>query len=420
MNAIELFDPMSPSTLKEPYRAYQALRDHCPVAFLEPLDIWVLSRYSEVRSVLAAPEAFSAALAFGRDAPITDSRCTPPRQLNLKFAGDSGGVVSSTDGATHARLRRMVATILSKPRLNAAEEAIGDHVRRVIAGLAAERREFDVVADLAKPVAAKAIGNLMGHSDDVARVLASWVDLTARALDPGDEFSVPSARARVMHANLSCVRAVTRFLDANVGEAPTGTGGVLVEDWRRAETPTAREEVILSALQLFQAGYETIVSAICYILAAFVIDQPGSALSAAASDGFTSLVDEGLRLASPVRATFRTAVGRQVVDGVSLPDHAMIMVLLGSANRDERIFERPAEMRRERPTGHMAFGAGPHRCLGRFLAHMELKHVLGTLRSTTTSMVASGGARISANILKASYNSLPVRVEWRSPSSPVR
>jgi cytochrome P450 len=405
---IELFDPMRPETLKNPYPAYAALREHGPVAFLEPLNIWVVSRYAEVGEVLAAPEAFSAALAFGRDSSLRDARTTPARQLNLKFAGESGGVVSSTDGAVHTRLRRMVAKILSKPQLDAAEDGIRDHVRKLVAALAADRREFDVVSELAKPVAAKAIGGLMGLSDDVAMTLASWVDLTFRALDPGDELSAESAGPRIMRSNLASIRILAAFLSAS-DNAQSG----LVEAWSVADTPAAREEVILSVLQLFQAGYETIVSAVCYILVAFVIDRAESPLRDVPPEVFATVVDEGLRLASPVRATVRTAVGDQAVGGAPVPDGAMVMLLLGSANRDERVFPAPDRVRLGRQTPHVAFGAGPHRCLGRALAQRELRHLLGTLLESTTRISAVGGARVAANVLKASYDYLPVRVDWR-------
>jgi cytochrome P450 len=403
---IELFDPMDPATLKHPYPAYAALRARTPVAYLEPLDLWVLSRYAEIREVLGAPEAFSAALAFGHDSALRDSRPVPPRQLNLKFAGESGGVVSSTDGAVHTRLRRMVARLLSKPALDAAEAGVRDQVRKLVAALAADRREFDVVGEIAKPVAARTIGGLMGLSDDVAMVLGSWVDVTFRSLDPGDELSAQSAGPRMMRSNLATIRVLTSFLTAS-GDSGLG------EAWRLADTPAAREEVILSVLQLFQAGYETIVSAVCYLLVAFVLDRPESPLRNTPPDVFAALVDEGLRLASPVRATVRTTVGEQHIGGVAVPDGALVMLLLGSANRDEAVFPEPDECRPGRQGTHVAFGAGPHRCLGRVLAHLELRHVLGTLLGATTRISALPGARVAANVLKASYDYLPVRADWR-------
>ncbi|WP_371476983.1 cytochrome P450 [Kitasatospora sp. NBC_00315] len=410
--AIEIFDPMCPAVLKDPYAAYRELRDHHPVALLEPLGLWVVSRYEHARDVLGAPDAFSAALAFGKDSSITDTRGAEPRRLNLRFAGDAGGVVSSTDGETHTRLRRTVAGLLSKPRLDAAEAAIADRVDRVLAELAGGGERFDVVEGLAKPVAARAIGVLMGLDEDVTRVLARWADLTARALDPGDELSTAAAGPRVMRSNLASFRAVTAFLNSARG-VPGGPPNVLAHSWQEAAGPAAREEVILAILQLFQAGYETIVSAVCHLMAAFVIDGPRTPGFPDGPVPAPDLVDEAVRLASPVRATFRTAVGPRTVGGVPLPDGAMVMVLLGSANRDERVFEDPDRPRPGRPTTHLAFGAGPHRCLGRMLAQLELRHIVGALAARTRSISSIEGARVGANILKAGYDHLPVSVEWR-------
>ncbi|MFD4338122.1 hypothetical protein ACFWPP_13195, partial [Streptomyces anulatus] len=201
IDAIGLFDPMDPRLLKAPFAAYRRLRDHAPVARLAPLDIWAVSRHADVRSVLADPDAFSAALAFGKDAVLTDAR-RPGLRLNLRFSGDAGGVVSSSDGEGHARLRRVVARLMSRQRLDAVETGVREHLPRLLGGLR-DRSAFDVVDDLAKPVATKAIGDVIGLGDDTARSLAAWADLTARALDPGDELALAAAAPGMMLSNLT-------------------------------------------------------------------------------------------------------------------------------------------------------------------------------------------------------------------------
>ncbi|MEU3900081.1 cytochrome P450 [Streptomyces sp. NPDC045251] len=410
IDAIDIFDPMDPRQLKAPFAAYRRLRDHAPVAYLAPLDIWAVSRHADVRSVLAAPDAFSAALAFGKDAILTDPR-RPGLQLNLRFSGDAGGVVSSSDGEDHIRLRRVVARLMSKPRLDAVEAAVREHVPRLLGALR-DRSAFDVVGDLAKPVATKTIGDVIGLGDDTARSLAAWADVTARALDPGDELALAAAAPGMMLSNLTGARTVRSALDARTAALPAGTGSGLVEAWRAADSQAAREETILSVLQLFQAGYETVVSALAHIVAGSVADRPGWPALVADPETLAGLIDEGTRLASPVRATFRTAVGERRIGGTAVPDGARLLVLIGSANRDERVFADPDRTNPRRTTPHVAFGAGPHRCLGRFLAQTELRHVLRALASATRSVSTLGGERVAANILKAGYDHLPVAVEW--------
>lgn len=417
-SAIEVFDPMDPATLKDPFAAYRELREHHPVALLEPLGLWVVSRNADVRKVLGAPEAFSAALAFGKDSVFEDVRHAPPRRISLRFAGDAGSVVSSSDGADHLRLRRMIAGLLSKPRLDAVEAVVAEYVRKLIIDLGAGDGCFDVVAELAQPVAARAIGEVMGFGDSefgaaAVRALASWVETTFRALDPGDGLSAAEAEPSLMRGNLKCFRAVTAFLNAAVRQPPSTPLSALVEAWRLSGTPAAREEIILSVLQLFQAGYETIVSGVCSLLTMVVIGRPE--LSAAGSDTEVSqIIDEVLRLASPVRATVRTVVGPRVVGGTAVPDGATLLLLLGSANRDERVFgPDPDAFLPGRVGQHVAFGGGPHRCLGRYLAHMELRHVLAAVVGAARRVEACDGARLSANFLKAGYERLPVRAVWR-------
>jgi 4-methoxybenzoate monooxygenase (O-demethylating) len=411
----DVFDPMSPEVLRDPFRAYATLRERHPVGYFAPLNLWLVSRYADVHSVLGAPETFSASLAFGKDAMLTDARCPDQRRLSLRFAGEFGHVVSSSDGDIHNRLRRMIARLLSRPRLDAVAPVVDAYTREVLSVIARDRDEFDVATDLAKPVATRAIGTIIGLDEPTAERLAGWVELTFRCLDPGDPLSTVAAAAQVRRSNLAAVRAVTAALNAAVRRPPTdGPAAGLAQSWREATTMAAREEVVLSVLQLFQAGYETVVSAVCSILDEFVIGRAGTTRGPAGPAELSDLADEGLRLASPVRATMRVAVGRATVGGVPVPDGAMIMLLLGSANRDERVFERPDEALAHRSGTHLAFGAGPHRCIGRMLAHLELRQIFGVLLPAVHRIEPAGDRLLAANIIKAGYHHLPVRVRWRT------
>ncbi|MFE4603631.1 cytochrome P450, partial [Kitasatospora indigofera] len=153
--------------------------------------------------------------------------------------------------------------------------------------------------------------------------------------------------------------------------------------------------------------------AVCHLMAAFVIDRPRPPGLPSGPDLSGALIEEGLRLASPVRATLRTAVGPRTVGDVQVPAGARLMVLIGSANRDGRVFEEPGTVLAGRRPAHLAFGAGPHRCLGRMLAHTELRYIVGALAAAGARVSSVAGARVSANILKAGYEYLPVRVAWR-------
>ena len=264
-------------------------------------------------------------------------------------------------------------------------------------------------------MAAKTIGTLMGLNDDLTKVLTGWAEYTARALDPGDPQSWRQGSPQDMRQNLRCFKAITSFYDAREAGEPGYSGSSLVNGSSASALASPRDELVLSVLQLFQAGYETMVPAICHLLATFLADRPDPIPPGMPAEALAAVIDEGVRLASPVRATVRVATADRSISGVEVPAGAPLLVLIGAANRDEQFFPSPGEFRPGQRPPHLAFGAGAHRCLGRFLAQLELRQVMGCLMAAAGRMELDGAPQQTANFLKAGYASLPLKIEWRSP-----
>ena len=105
------------------------------------------------------------------------------------------------------------------------------------------------------------------------------------------------------------------------------------------------------------------------------------------------LVEETLRYDAPIQLVFRQATCDTRLRGTHIPKDAVLAVLLGSANRDERVFEEPDRFDVGRDTrGHLAFGFGPHFCMGAALARLEARVALEALAAELPDCKAVGGA----------------------------
>jgi len=143
---------------------------------------------------------------------------------------------------------------------------------------------------------------------------------------------------------------------------------------RDLNPPLARDAVMGVPLDLLVAGHVTVTRAIGSALV-LLLGEPGRDDELHSDSGLVpAAVEEILRLESPAQGLFRTTTRPVTLGGVSLPAGARLMVHYGSANRDERVFECPADYdpRRAGLNRHLAFGKGVHFCIGAPLARLEL------------------------------------------------
>src|SRR5262249_18739681 len=240
----------------------------------------------------------------------------------------------------------------------------------------ADRGRADLVAQLARDLPAHVIFRLIGVPDqDVPRV-KEWA-LSRVYLNFGDiseEEQVAHARALVDYWNY-CLELVDRSFENPGDDLP----GDLARIYLEGDRSLSREEIAgLVHTQLF-AGHETTSSLLGTGLAE-LLSQPGR-YEALTPETIPTAVEELLRLATPLLAWKRRTPAPAAVAGTELPAGANVLLLLGSANRDERVFDHPDEidLERDNARAHLSFGHGIHFCLGASLARLEAQVVLSEL-----------------------------------------
>ena len=360
-----------------PFAAYARLRSQAPVHHMPARDVWVLSRYEDV--VKAASDS----------ARFTSRETNGLERRSLK-------VLVGTDGAEHARLRRFAARALSPTRLAALAVRV-DAIVAARVGAFADAGGGDVVAALAEPVACSAFADLLGLDPD---------GLTARRNGRG---LAPDPR-RAWRAFF--VEAISRrrarpaadLISALLEEAPDGDR-------------LSDEELVGMLGLLLAAGADTTRDLLAGLLAEHAV-RPSAwerLLDAPALAG--SAVEEALRYTSPIQGMFRTATADAEVAGVTIPAGSRVMLLFGSADRDERRWGDAARFDVARYAGglatggaHIAFGSGPHACPGAHLARRIARVALGELLRRRARLVAAGDRQYGRNPSTISLRSFPLTV----------
>ncbi len=263
-----------------------------------------------------------------------------------------------------------------------------DLVRQIVQTRALDTRHgaFDAVKALAEPIASDLLACALGQDPKrlhaVGHASAKSHEAAARLL----RLDCPAHRGEVEEAN--------RSLMETIASCPVPAGGDPSED-------TGLLKLML------QAGWVTVVDAVASALRLLAEAGP-------TDDPVTGAlaVDELLRLASPIRQFARTTRCDLWLAGRALPEGAQVVVFFGLANRDPVVFEAPHALRLDRrPNPHLAFGAGPHRCLGEAWARSVLRAVLETLDTLRIRPVIAGAPTPRISDFLCGHATLPLR--WR-------
>lgn len=268
-----------------------------------------------------------------------------------------------TDPPAHTAYRALIAERFSRAAAEAIRPTIAALVDSILSS-AADGARLRVVDDLAIPVVTAAIAATLGRPDDAER-LASWGLHVFR--DPSD------GRSR---ANADLDAYLSDRVDAALVGPPDDLFGDLAQadlDGRRL----TRDELLGYGYLVLAGGRDTVIAAIAGSLW-FLTTRPDERRRLAAEPAaIPPAVEELTRYFSPLGAIARTVTGTHETGGRRFEEGERVALGFAAANRDPRVFDGPNEIRLDRkPNRHVAFGHGPHTCIGAPLARMELTVVV--------------------------------------------
>jgi cytochrome P450 len=396
-----IFNPFEPGFFDDPYRQYQALREHDPV-HRSPLEVWVLFRYDDIVGILR-----DASLSVQVDNATPTARMQMFAEQAPADAQERGAhSILNIDPPDHTRLRRLVSKAFTPKMVHELRPRIQALVDDALNAMAA-RGEADVIGDLAFPLPFTVISEMLGMPDGNRDEVRGWSHTLTKTLDPilsPEEVQAALTAADNMLAHVQDVLAWKR--DHPADDLLTGLLAAEDEGDRLSE-----EELVDQVLLLYVAGHETTVNLIGNATLALLghPDQLARLRSDPALDG--GAVEELLRYDSPVQFSRRITTADLDVDGKTVPAGTFMLTCLGSANHDEDRWGPMADqldITRPDAGQHMSFGNGIHHCLGSSLARTEAQVAIGTLVRRFPDLELGGVPERNGRVVLRGLESLPV------------
>jgi cytochrome P450 len=399
------YDPLAPETLEDPFPSYQELRARCPVhhyADFEP-PFFTLSRHEDV-------------LAGLRDWQLWSMRYGD----NPQYLSPSGLFNDPPEHTTFRRLFNRAFTPRTVGRLDREIEQIG----RQLLDAVVEEGSGDFHEFYASRLPIIVIARLLGVPEGDLELFREMCDaLIATYNVPDPRASAPARRriddyfqARIdeRRATLDDADVTDPTLDVLGKELPNDllSGFVVAEvDGRRLTDA----EMHLILLLLLLGGLETSTALLTNLLWR-LLQQP-ERWQAVRDDAAVheTAIEESLRFDPPVLGLFRTPTHDVTLHGVSIPEKAKVMLCFASANRDEQVWDAPAEFRIDRPLAdvrsHLSFGFGAHFCPGAALARLEARVTLQLLVTMMPDLRLDGPTTRIEPFILWGRRSLPIA--WR-------
>jgi cytochrome P450 family 142 subfamily A polypeptide 1 len=370
--------------------AYRWLRDHEPVFHDERNDLWGIATYAGV-------------LAAGRD-PGTFSNTGGSRP-------DTGPLpwMIDMDGTAHSTRRRLVNSGFTPARVRAAEprlRAICDDLIDAVC----EAGGCDFVSDLAAPLPLIVIGDMLGVPASDRDDLLRWTHGMLASLT-----GEPEGYEEAAVAFGEYVEYAHRMIAARRAQPTDDLFSVLVH----AEVDSERladDDIVFESLLLLIGGDETTRQVTVGGMEQLLHNPDQRDALLVDRTGLPVAVEEMLRWVSPIKTMARTTTTDVGLDGATIPAGAKVVLLYESANFDDRQFAVPERFDIARtPNDHLAFGFGPHFCLGASLARVELLTMIDRLLDRLPDLELATAEPLTRTI--AGVDRMPVTY---TPSAPVR
>jgi cytochrome P450 len=379
------FEPFTPGPRDQLPAVLAELRERFPV-YRTNSDIWVISRFDDVKAAQSSPDAFSSRPNPYEGAASPDDEMKP-EVLDRLLALASGipvdmaemasaKTIAAADPPQHTRMRRIVSRGFTPPRIKEMATAINSIVERCLAGIG-EEPSFDVVERLAVPLPVEMICHILGIDRSQYSRAKRWSDAFAAAA--GAVFSSPAERNELM---LSTVKEFSTYfvplIEARRAEPENDLVSVMVAAIDNESLSNV--ETLMMAITIMVAGNETSTNLIGNTVVELLSNRDQLKLLLDDPALLPHAVDEANRLTAPIQFAFREATEDTEIAGTRIPKGAIVALHMAAANRDPRRFEDPDRFLITRPAAkNLSFGHGIHFCLGAHLAGQEVRAAVGGL-----------------------------------------
>jgi cytochrome P450 len=349
-------DPYSDEALIEPWDLYRELQSLGSAVWLARYQMFALTRYDSVIRALKDAEVFSSA-----------SGVMMNDDMNQVLLGNT----LCSDGADHQRLRRIIAKPLSPTALNSLKAEIATKAEQLVDRLV-EKGEFCAVAELATALPVDIVASAVGLPQEGRERMLVWAEQMFNCFGPLNDRArgaFPVLQEMTHYATTQAVRGKLK---------PGSWAEAIIDAVDRGEVDHAARSVLM--IDYMRPSLDTTIYAIGNGVWLFA-KHPEEWCKVCELRGLVpSALNEVLRMESPVQGFSRLLTRDYDMDGIMLPAGSRTIAFYGAANRDERKFPNPNLFDVTRSSvEQLAFGWGPHMCVGQHLAKLEMAAIFRAL-----------------------------------------
>jgi len=401
----------NPRTWTEPAALHGLLsriRTTDPLPFIEADDyapFWLVSRHNDIMEVERNAAQFI-------NAP---RQALLPLSYEAQSRAASGGVETKAimrnlvlmDGEEHKAFRQITQSYFTPKGLHAVRNTIDALAREFINRMDQPEGEIDF-ADVAMAFPLRVVMSMLGVPPEDEPMMLRLTQQTLSSQDP--EFHSEGGARRAM---LSMYDYFKKIID-DLRDTPNDTLASVISNARINGELLDDRDVFGYFNITATAGHDTTSYALTGGTLAF-LENPGELAKLRADPALMPLaVEEVLRWTTPVKHFCRTAVNDCVVAGKHVKAGDLLLLSFPSGSFDEAIYDDPFTFRIDRrPNRHLAFGTGPHVCLGQYLARIELASFFGELLDRVESLELAGTPRFVEGSFVGGVKHLPVRYRLR-------
>ena len=384
-------DPYSPENLIDPYPMHERLREAGPVVRLTPYPTLVAcARHEQVQAVFNDHATFISGAGVGL------------ANFNLEPAWRPKSLILETDPPLHTQTRAVLSRILSPKAVMQIRAAFAAEAEALIERCL-DQGEIDGIRDLAQPYPLKMFPDAVGLEPDGRENLLLYGDMVFNSMGPRNELFARSVER---------VQPVTAWIMEHCQREHLRPGGFGDQIWQAADAgELTHEQAPLLVRSFLSAGVDTTINGLGNAL--FSLAHHPQEYERLHADPALArpAFEEVLRWESTAQTFYRTAARDTEIAGLPVPENTKVLCMLAAANRDPRRW--PDADRFDigrRPSGHVAFGAGIHGCVGQAVARLEGELVLGALARRVRRIEPAGPHTRRLNNTLRALDTLPLRL----------
>lgn len=375
-------------TLLAPYANYRAMRDQGSVVYLARYGLYALPRDGSTRAALADWRRFSSYKGV---------------MLNDVMDEFMAGTLLCSDPPEHDILRSVIMRPLTPRALRELQSEITHEAETLVARLCA-KGTFNAATELAQHLPITIVANKVGLPPVEKDSMLRW---TPAAFDCVGPIGVERTQA-----SFPILAEIGGFVADNGARSQIAKDSWLEGLYRAAdEGVIAHEKCAAMSIDYIGPALDTTISATASAIYLFAKHPEQWDRIRGQPSLIPNAINEVVRLESPIQGWGRRATEDVTIDGVTIPAGAKVLIMFGSANRDERKWDNPEEFDVTRKViDQLGFGFGEHSCAGANLARMEIAALLAALTKSVSRFEFTGEPELAINNVARLWKNIPVRV----------